>query len=195
MATKKKLSRREQEALFTLALVGAIVAYFLWPRSDSPGPGVPAAQAAFVKVITDTARAYEAAPNSLAQIPVRADRARRICALKPAPVDWLGTVERIDTAGPTMSAKESASLKVVIPPDIALETAGNGMFDTEHTLVPIGTPLYDTLFKLRKGDKVRFSGVFFPAATDCLEETSLSEGGMMSDPEFEFRFTAVAPAD
>ena len=53
--------------------------------------------------------------------------------------------------------------------------------------------LFAAVVKLLVDQKVRFSGSFWPSPSDRLRETSLTTEGSMSEPDFLFRFTAVAP--
>jgi hypothetical protein len=41
---------------------------------------------------------------------------------------------------------------------------------------------------LSKDQRIVFSGSFLPGDTDCVQETSLTQEGSMSDPEFQFLF-------
>jgi hypothetical protein len=49
--------------------------------------------------------------------------------------------------------------------------------------------------KLAVKQRLRFAGTFFPSADDCVKETSLTPAAAMAEPEFLFRFTAVAPVE
>jgi hypothetical protein len=54
--------------------------------------------------------------------------------------------------------------------------------------------LYEEIARLAVGNTVVFSGVFRPAELDYAEETSVSEEGSMTDPEFIFSFASVHSA-
>jgi TonB family protein len=57
--------------------------------------------------------------------------------------------------------------------------------------IPKGSPLYNQAANLKEGDRVVFSGVFFPSDTDYVREMSRTEWGSMTDPEFLMRFTSI----
>jgi len=45
---------------------------------------------------------------------------------------------------------------------------------------------------LSRDQHILFSGSFFPSDADCVQETSLTQEGSMTDPEFLFHFTDVS---
>ncbi len=59
------------------------------------------------------------------------------------------------------------------------------------TPIPKGSPLFNQAANLKEGDKVVFSGVFFPSDTDYIREMSITEWGAMIDPEFLMTFTSI----
>jgi hypothetical protein len=64
-----------------------------------------------------------------------------------------------------------------------------------RTLIPIGSPLHKQALALSTGQRVRFSGMFFPSKIDCMTETSLTVSGAMTEPAFLFRFSEIQPAE
>ena len=50
---------------------------------------------------------------------------------------------------------------------------------------------HERMSKLAPGQAVTFSGRFMKGEKTCLNETSLTTRGSMTDPEFLFVFTAV----
>ena len=83
-------------------------------------------------------------------------------------------------------------------PKITVMTTNNPFSEqvaSIKTLIPVGSPLYQAVIKLKVGQQVRFSGVFLPSRDDCLEEASLTRDGAMHDPDFLFRFDSVQPSE
>lgn len=63
------------------------------------------------------------------------------------------------------------------------------------TLIDPSSPVSEAAVALKKGQKVRFSGVFSRSKTGCLELHNLTQSGAMKRPEFLLRFTAIAPVE
>lgn len=160
---------------------------------------IPDAEGWAISVVTSYVEKYEGAPNDMVKGKVRSDRAKELCgpnspikSARGAVKDWIGTVETLDSTNDGRGI-----LAVKIARNVTLKTTNNtfseGIGDTP-TLIAAGTPLFNAASSLSSGQTVRFSGNFWPGAADCMVETSLTPIGAMKDPEFLFRFTAVAPA-
>ncbi len=151
-------------------------------------------QQAVIEVVTRFAALYDGAANGLAQGRVRRDRARALCgeatvkAAQGMVKDWHGTVRALSSV-----ADGRGILRVDVGGKVTLATHSLALTDEEHTLIPIDSPVYRAAEALREGDRVVFSGQFFPSAEDCMKETSLTVSGGMEAPEFLFRFSALAP--
>lgn len=175
------------------------------PMPDAPAPRVSVAPAVamappttdnseeqFIAQITKAAAAYDSAPNQMAQGAVRAFRARALCASFPDGEvrDWTGTVEKLSS---TNDGKGVLSIR--ISPHVTLSTTNNTLSESlaaQKTLIQVGSPLWSAVVQLAEGQRVEFSGRFSSGA-DCFEETSLTVGGGMADPDFIMRFFSVAP--
>ncbi|MGA9865171.1 MAG: hypothetical protein WBQ75_01885 [Acetobacteraceae bacterium] len=151
-------------------------------------------------IVDQFSAAHEAAPNDMAKGLVRHQRATSLCGGtsavkrdKGTVTDWEGTVETLDS---TNDGRGILTLRIA--PHVTLGTTNNAlseMVGPEKTLIALDTPLYRAAVALRIGQKVRFSGHFFPSKDDCLKEMSLTPAGGMTDPDFLFAFTALTPAD
>jgi hypothetical protein len=180
-------------ALAALAVVLAAAA----PAAAPMGPDV---EAWVVKTAADYAEQYANARNDMAKGLLRSARGRALCAepsrFKPSQGtvrDWTGTIEQ-------MGALDDGrgSLEVRIAANVVLKTTNNGFSESlseTKTLIPAGSPLLAAVVGLSVGQKIRFSGNFWPSVVDCMEERSVTTSGSMSEPDYMFRFTAVAPAD
>jgi hypothetical protein len=83
---------------------------------------------------------------------------------------------------------------VRISPDIEIKTWNNALSDiASNTLIEKGTPVFNRLFDLSNGQRVRFSGAFLPSDSDFIKETSMTIDGSMRNPEFLFKFKSVSP--
>ena len=151
-----------------------------------------------IATVDDFADKFRSAPNDMAKGLTRRTRAQTLCG--PAqPVksaqghvrDWTGTVQKLDAV-----ADGRGILYVRIAPNVTLQTTNNDFsekFGPMKTLIAPGTPLYDSAVALAEGQQVRFSGMFAPSVEDCLKESSLTVGGAMTEPEFLFQFSVIAP--
>jgi hypothetical protein len=100
----------------------------------------------------------------------------------------------------------SASVSITLADGVTVNTWNNAFSDDivtqagVQTLIPQGTKLYSALSELAVGAKVTFSGEFirsndFATFQDSIEETSLTEEGSMTDPEFLMHFRSIKPDD
>jgi hypothetical protein len=160
----------------------------------------PDTEAWVIKTVADFAVKFAAAPNDMAKGVIRSERGHTLCSppsqfipLKGTIRDWTGTVTQLDATGDGRGI-----LSVKIAPAITLQTTNNSFSEAATntpTLIPARSPLLAAVSKLAVGQKVRFSGNLYPSVQDCMEESSITTEGSMTDPEFLFRFTEVAPID
>jgi hypothetical protein len=151
----------------------------------------PEDQLRFVKVVTDSVSGYRGAKNELQQSILRDQRKAEIsAALRRYTVNsWVGTINQLET-----NTDGKAILSVRISPDIIVKTWNNSLSDiNSNTLIEKNTLIYSSLLNLSTGQRVKFTGSFFPSETDFIEETSLSIDGSMRNPEFLFSFKSLIP--
>ena len=150
---------------------------------------IPEDQLKFVKVVTNSVSGFRGAKNELQQSILRDQRKEEIsAALRRYTVNsWVGTINQLET-----NADGKAILSVRISPDITVKTWNNALSDiNSKTLIEKNNPVYSSLLNLSNGQRVKFTGSFFPSETDFIEETSLTIDGSMRNPEFLFSFKSL----
>lgn len=76
--------------------------------------------------------------------------------------------------------------------DIEIQTWNNSLSDTEdHTMIRRSDALYTSLRDIKEGDDVTVAGAFLEGDKDYIKETSLTEGGSMTEPEFIVRVSRI----
>jgi hypothetical protein len=145
---------------------------------------------AFVSLITSFQGRYRGAPNEFQQSTLRRERAAELARILPGRSieRWIGKVSSMSTT------RSGGGTLAVNPLEYRSGTWSAGML-SNGTSIPSGSPLYQEISGLSVGQKVIFDGAFGSGKVDYLDETSLTELGSMTDPEFVFEFTAVRPAD
>jgi hypothetical protein len=155
-------------------------------------------EAAFVRAITDYREKYAAAPNDMAKGGLRRDRAVELCrtiglqAAKGIVREWTGKIETLSSTGDGYGV-----LAIRLDDHVTVGTTNNQISETmseNKTLIKQNSAVFRAAAALSVGERVVFSGNFFPSKVDCLVETSVTQAGSMSDPEFLFNFSAIAPA-
>jgi hypothetical protein len=160
------------------------------PSAATFQSGPPDIERNFVAIIKRYSAAYAAAPNDMAKGALRPQRAAAICALNLRSVSgWYGEVSTLSS-----NNEGKGVLAVTIADGLTIRTTNNSFSDqlaSIQTLIPIGSNVQTQAMALKKGDVVRFSGRFGSKHSDCLEETSLTMGGSMTEPEFLFQFSDI----
>jgi hypothetical protein len=156
---------------------------------DPPKDTRPIDQQRFVTAVVRARDAYKAAPNEMAQGATRVLRARGICSTLTSRdiVDWEGTAYEISSNNDGRGV-----LAITIGPRVWVKTWNNALSDVTHgTLLNPSSAVYAAAVSLTKGQKVRFSGTLPESETDCVLESSITQSGSMTDPEFIIRFTGL----
>jgi hypothetical protein len=150
-------------------------------------PVAPESQQKFMETVASHKKLFKDAKNELQQSSIRVKRRQALGDLRLGMRvnDWTGSIRRMET-----TSEGHAAIAVTIGPGIELCTWNNALSDIgSETLIRHGSPLYNLLSQLEKGQKIRFSGFFFPSEDDYYEECSITIEGSMSAPEFLFMFT------
>ena len=146
---------------------------------------MPEKQVALLQAVVDGQDAYKTCPNELKCTAVRKARDKAIAeTVGDGEIDsWIGQLKSMSTTG-----GGTAYISVAVPGhDVTLSTWNNGLSDlADNTMIPFGSPLYETVAELEEGSLVIFSG-------QLLAEKSLTEAGSMERPEFATRFSAIRP--
>jgi hypothetical protein len=151
----------------------------------------PTEQELFENMITKYIEKYKMAKNELQKSALRADRMEDIRKnLSEMSVDnWVGRINDLST-----NSEGKAILSIRITPNIDIKTWNNSLSDfSSNTLIEKDSQLYRQLMDLEKGTYVTFSGSFFSSEYDYIQETSLTEDGSMTSPEFLMKFINVKP--
>ncbi len=158
---------------------------------------LPESEKKFCSTVGSFAKAYKDAPddNQLKRSKVRSDRRQALGSFPASVSDWLGTITKLSTTG---AGKAELSVKLPCDSDIDVEvtTGHTELADMLfHSLIPQSSRTYATLSELGKGKQIRFTGNFVTGDDlNGIRESSLSEDGSMTDPDFIFRFLQVGDA-
>lgn len=170
-----------------LASIGAISI----AHAESPNTvGMPIEEDKFITAIQHAKDRYASGSNDMQKGASRPTRAREICAALPSLQiqNWIGTIE-----GLSSNSDGQGVVSIKIDEDIFIKTWNNSLSDLEGgTLVDPESPLFNEVSALSKGEKVFFSGSFFPNQTDCVREGSLTLQGSITSPEFIMKFSDIS---
>jgi hypothetical protein len=164
-------------------------------RTSAPAESseLPGAEQELIAIVRRYAAAYNSASNDMARGALRPQRAAAICALHLGTVTgWYGKVSALSS-----NNEGKGVLAIQIADEVTVGTTNNSLSDglaSIPTLIPIGSDVQAAAMQLKKGQLVQFSGRFGSHRDDCLEETSLTVWGAMTDPEFLFQFSTIGPA-
>ena len=159
------------------------------PLTGTPPGSLPPDQARFLAAIDAARMAYRAGANEMAQGAARRERARTICLVLPRPEvrRWIGSIAKLSSNG-----EGKGVLSVKLADNLHVKTWNNSLSDIgDNTLLSPDSMVHRVASGLRVGGKVMFSGGFISTPTDCYRETSLTQHGSMTDPEFVFRFSEL----
>jgi len=153
---------------------------------------LPEQQEKFLSINDDFANKYKSAKNEMEQEALRVQRAKAICNLitRPQVKDWVGTVQKVSSDG-----EGKGVLNVSMSTIANAKTWHDFISDIgDLTLIRHGTPLHDAVVQLNRDDTIIFSGTFLRDNKNCFRESSLTQRGSMTDPDWVFRFSSVKPA-
>ncbi len=163
--------------------------------SEATSVAMPNSEQTFIGIVEGFERAYDSAAtsgaNELQMSNLRAQRAAKIgSSMTSAEAqDWIGTLDELGTNG---EGKAYVSIKLEGSDKIKVKTWNNAVSDIEGgTLIPMDTQMYSVLSRLSTGQTVAFSGSFLPSGQDGFRETSLTESGSMTDPDFLMLFSSI----
>jgi hypothetical protein len=149
-------------------------------------------QREFIDVLDDFAARYSQAPNEMAKGALRPQRAKAICSLMNRDVKvrgWVGEVKKMSS-----NNEGKGVIEISISPRVSVKTWNNAISDIgDQTLLEPGSLPHTQAVQLHPGQNIEFSGTFLLADKDCLRESSLTQRGSMSEPEWIFRFQTITP--
>ena len=102
--------------------------------------------------------------------------------------NWEGKLVELAT-----NSEGDAIITIQISQFARVKTFNNAFSDSFYkSIIEQGTTLYNSLMNLSTKDRVRFSGTFYPSGTmDYFFETSMTEHGSLTEPEFLMKFESV----
>jgi hypothetical protein len=159
--------------------------------SKKPPIILPSDQQKLIDIVTTAQAESKHAANDMQRGGAKAKRDQALClAVTQAAVNWIGKIESIDA-----NSEGKGVLKISLARNIHVETWSNAVSDIiHHTLLEPGSPVFNAASSMKKGQLVVFSGSFFRGDEgDCLAEGSLTLEGKIEEPDFIFKFTALAP--
>lgn len=149
------------------------------------GGSIPGDLAQLAHVVAKAKSDYTEADNDLKKSVILRDRDVSAAAAVTGGsfANWPGTLVQLST-----NDEGDAFIAVRLDDcDCSLKTWGNPYRDRlDHSLIRIGTPLFNKLLNMHKGDHVMVSGRF-------LEEGSMTEERSINAPEWIAQFSNVSP--
>ena len=102
-------------------------------------------------------------------------------------LNWVGKIEEIDSVG-----DEYAYVSISVCKNVTIKTWNNEFSDMmDKSLIHIDTELYEILLDLEKGNSVKTSGSFTESDSDYFQETSITNKGSLSEPEYLVKFSNI----
>ena len=206
---RSRLIKRLTSALWILLLAATLVC------CDNT-TGFPKREIDFLQMLEHFGDEYSKAvlSNDILANDIFHARATEFCKFSSSGLevtDWVGYMGHVNEVG------ASAALGVQIARGERYGGGGTGLYrlvtwniealvfseGSDATLITPSSPLFPLVSKLVYGERVRFSGTFFPgrpkgmltygheAWEGCVLELSMTQFGSMSEPEFLFRFTSI----
>lgn len=152
---------------------------------------LPEDEKLFLQVLDRGSKAYDAGSNEMQKGASRPKRAKELCSsLAGYGVSgWRGTLSQLSS-----NSEGKGVVAIDLGNGVSVKTWNNELSDvSSRTLLDPGSDLYDRVSALAVGTGVVFTGTLFPSRTDCFEETSLTQDGSMTEPEFLMRFVDIRP--
>jgi hypothetical protein len=156
---------------------------------------IPSTQRSFTSIIESFIPSYNAADTEIRKTNVRFQRKDAVARYVAESgglrfQGWAGQIESLKTESDgeaSVSVKLSGSQTII-------RTWNNSFSDSDaHTMISRNDALYQSLVAIKKGDEVTVSGTFLLSdnQSDYIKESSLTEAGSMTTPEFLVRFSEI----
>jgi hypothetical protein len=163
-------------------------------------PTVPPQEAAFASMVKSFVPSYNQADTEIRKTNVRFERKQAMAKFFSGSdglrfQNWVGIVKSVTTES---DGEAALSLTLLGDSDLTIATWNNSFSDSSaHTMIARSDSLYGSLMNIKSGDVVRVSGTFLSSgsAADEIKESSLTEEGAMTSPDFIVRFTEIHRAD
>jgi hypothetical protein len=156
---------------------------------------LPPLQTTFTSVVQSFIPAYNAADTEIRKTNIRFERKDAIARYFSASGNlqfqyWVGQVEGLRTE----SDGEAAISVKLRGAEILIKTWSNSFSDhSSHTMISRNDSLYPSLMAIKEGTPVTVSGTFVrdDGGQDYVSESSVTEAGSMTNPEFIVRFSKI----
>ena len=100
--------------------------------------------------------------------------------------DWNATIVKIGSVG-----EDYASVEVEVCDKVSFHTSYTEM--NSELLIHMDNPIYEILLELDKGSKVKISGELKFSEEDHFKESSFTDRGSLTEPEYYVKFTDIKP--
>ena len=101
--------------------------------------------------------------------------------------NWNGTIQEIDSVG-----DEYAYVSISVCNNVTIKTWNNEFSDMfDKTLIHIDSEIYEMILELEKGIPVITSGKFSASDSDHFQETSMTDSGSLTEPEYLVHFITI----
>lgn len=154
----------------------------------------PEQQKKFLAIVAEAQQKAQTAANDMQKGGALAKREKQLCAtLKKFSVKgWVGKVYSVSA-----NTDGKGTMEIEIGPDAYVTTWHTSLGDYQHhTMMEPDSEVFDQAAALSSGQEVVFSGRFFKDTEGkCLAEISITLDGKLTEPEFVFRFSEIAPAN
>ena len=101
--------------------------------------------------------------------------------------NWNGKIEAIEGVG-----DEYAYVSISICKNVTIKTWNNEFSDMfDKSLIHIDSELYERILDLEKGNSVITSGSFTKSDADYFQETSITDSGSLTAPEYLVKFSEI----
>lgn len=160
-------------------------------QTTKVGENYPSDETSFIQTVEETVKSLKG-KTDLQQSQLIKERDIKLCAFtSQGQVDnWVGKLAEV---GATDDGK--AYISIEISSSIVVQTWNNGLSDIfDKTLILPDSAVYAAALKMKKGDKVTFSGNFQTSQQSCFTKENLTEAFYGVDPNFIFHFTQLSPA-
>jgi hypothetical protein len=150
----------------------------------------PDTEVSLINAVFNIRQQYQSAGSDADQAAIQLARARALCTALHSRLHvryWIGTIKSFSLTPDNLGA-----LKIEIADNVYLSTNNNFISKSSDSVpIDVQSPNFTGIEGMQPGTEVMFSGSFFPDPTDCIQEVSLTFAGMISSPEFIFRFEAI----
>jgi len=101
--------------------------------------------------------------------------------------NWEGAIREIDVVG-----ESGIALTISLKCKVRIKTWNNTISDMgDRTIIDLDSSIGDFLANAYIGDKVKVSGTFIPGTDSHIYESSITERGRMTEPEYIVHFKKI----